>query len=95
MSARRASGSTCTISSRPRTGRPSAHVVFSDQLSAYSFFIESGAGQGLEGVTRVGAVHAAGRRLGDYQITAVGEVPEQTVVTAVMGVRVADTGSER
>lgn len=76
-------------------GAAVGHVVFSDQLSAYSLFIESGAGQGLEGVTRVGAVHAAGRRLGDYQITAVGEVPEETVVAAVMGVRVADTGSER
>jgi sigma-E factor negative regulatory protein RseB len=68
------------------TGTSLEQFVFSDQLSSYSIYIERDTRDGLEGVTRVGAVHAAGRRLGDYQVTAVGEVPQETVEAAVAGV---------
>ena len=68
-------------------GAPVEHFVFSDQLSAYSLYIEHSAEEGLTGVTRVGPVHAAGRYLDGYQITAVGEVPARTVSAAVAGVR--------
>jgi sigma-E factor negative regulatory protein RseB len=63
------------------------HFVFSDRVSSYSVYIESGEGLGLEGVTRTGAVHAAGRRLEGYRLTAVGEVPAATLEAAVAGVR--------
>jgi sigma-E factor negative regulatory protein RseB len=76
-------------------GAAVVHVVFSDQLSAYSLFIESTPAAGLEGVTRVGAVHAAGRRVGPYQVTAVGEVPEETVLTAVRGVHFVQSAAQR
>ena len=63
------------------------HFVFTDRMSAYSIFVEPDTGGGLEGVTRIGAAHAAGRRVDGYQVTAVGEVPAATVEAAVAGVR--------
>ena len=75
---------------RDPNGAEVEHFVFTDGLSAYSVYIEADTGDGLEGVTRIGAAHAAGRRIGDHQITAVGEVPAATVEAAVAGVRLAD-----
>ncbi len=74
-----------------RSGALIEHFVFSDRLSSYSVYVEPNAEDGLQGVTRMGAAHAAGRRVGDYQITAVGEVPAATVEAAVEGVS-ADSG---
>jgi len=62
------------------------HFVFSDRLSSYSIYIEDDSAEGLDGVTRIGAVHAAGRRVSGHQVTAVGEVPAATVEGAVAGV---------
>jgi sigma-E factor negative regulatory protein RseB len=70
-----------------RSGARVEHFLFSDGLSSYSVYIECDAADGLQGVTRVGAAHAAGRRLGNYQVTALGEVPAAAVVAAVAGVR--------
>jgi sigma-E factor negative regulatory protein RseB len=39
-------------------------------------------------------VHAAGRQLAGYQITAVGEVPAETVQAAVSGARLVADESE-
>jgi len=57
------------------------HLAYSDGLAAVSVFIEPVAadGKGLEGAARIGAMHLYGRRVGDHQITAVGEVPAATV----------------
>jgi sigma-E factor negative regulatory protein RseB len=71
------------------TGASVEHYVFSDRLSSFSIYIELDSGDGLQGVTRMGAAHAAGRRTGGYQITAVGEVPAATVEAAVEGVSAA------
>lgn len=68
------------------------HFVFSDQLSAYSIYIEGDAPDGLDGVTRFGAIHAAGRRVKGHQITAVGEVPSATVEVALAGVSLGEEG---
>jgi sigma-E factor negative regulatory protein RseB len=65
------------------------HFVFSDRLSSYSVYIESNAVDGFDGVTRIGAVHAAGRVVDGHQVIAVGEVPAGTVAAAVSGVRSA------
>lgn len=75
---------------RDPNGAEVEHFVFTDRLSAYSVYIEADTGDGLEGVTRIGAAHAAGRRIGDHQVTAVGEVPAATVEAAVAGVRLAE-----
>ena len=63
------------------------HFLFSDGLSSYSIYIESDAKDGLDGATRVGVAHAAGRRVGAYRVTALGEVPSATVEAALAGVR--------
>lgn len=65
------------------------HFLFTDRLSAYSVYIEADTRDGLSGSTHIGAVHAAGRQLDGYQITAVGEVPAETVEAAVSGARLS------
>jgi sigma-E factor negative regulatory protein RseB len=62
--------------------QPIEHLVYSDGLAAVSVFIEKREGDKpfMHGTRRLGAVHAFGRELGDYHLTAVGEVPAATVV---------------
>ncbi len=67
------------------SGAEVEHFLFSDHLASYSLYIEPDTGEGLTGSTRIGGVHAAGRRFGGHQITAVGEVPLATVEAAVAG----------
>jgi len=58
------------------------HLVYTDGLAAVSVFIErivEGHATMMEGGSRMGAVHAFGRRADSHQITAVGEVPAATV----------------
>lgn len=63
------------------SGRPVDHMVFSDGLASVSVFIER-----LEdpteiavGLSRLGGVNTYARHLGEFQVTAVGEVPPATV----------------
>jgi sigma-E factor negative regulatory protein RseB len=63
------------------------HFLFTDRLSSYSIYIEPGLDDGLDGVASIGAVHAAGGRLGEHQVIAVGEVPPETVRAAIAGTR--------
>ncbi len=56
------------------------HFVFTDGLATMSVYIEkSMAGKRFEGGSQMGAIHAYGTQVGDFQVTAVGEVPAQTV----------------
>jgi sigma-E factor negative regulatory protein RseB len=50
-------------------------IVFSDGLAAISVFIEPGSQGRMEGSSQQGAVSIIGRRLGDFWLTIVGEVP--------------------
>lgn len=61
--------------------QPVEHVVFTDGLVAFSIYLEEvgPAEVAHAGLYRVGAVSAVGRRLGNYQVTVVGEVPSVTV----------------
>ena len=56
-------------------------LVYSDGLASVSVFIEKidKNGKYLHGASAVNAVHAYGQRNGDYFVTAVGEVPADTV----------------
>ncbi len=66
----------------PTGGMPVKHKVFSDGLSSVSVFFEEGMEQdtsNLVGGSRMGAINAHGRSLGDYHVTVVGEVPHVTV----------------
>lgn len=70
------------ISNIPMRTQPVEHLVYTDGLAAVSVFIEQqekGVKPFMLGPSRMGAVHAMGTRVGDYQITAVGEVPAETV----------------
>jgi len=65
----------------PDNKMPVEHLVFTDGLAWVSVYIEKldKQKQLLDGTSNMGAVNAFGRIVGDYQITAVGEVPEATV----------------
>ena len=66
----------------PTGGMPVRHMVFSDGLSSVSVFIEEDMQHdpaNLVGGSRMGAINAHGRSLGEYHVTVVGEVPQLTV----------------
>lgn len=60
---------------------PVQHLVYSDGLSTVSLFIEKlRPGQAImQGASPMGAVHTFSRMIGHTQVTAVGEVPANTV----------------
>lgn len=58
------------------------HMVYSDGLAAVSVFVEKPGNDAkpfIQGMSHMGAVHAHGARVQDYQITAVGVAPADTV----------------
>lgn len=63
------------------------HIMISDGLASVSVYIEPDRGDGLQGATRLGAVHAAGRVIDDHQVTAVGEVPAETIASILSELR--------
>jgi sigma-E factor negative regulatory protein RseB len=66
----------------PMRNQPVEHLVYSDGLAAVSIFVEkkmSDSQSEIRGLSRMGAVHAFGTMVNDYQITVVGEVPGATV----------------
>jgi sigma-E factor negative regulatory protein RseB len=68
-------------------GRPVEHFVLSDGLASVSVYVEADPQEGLDGGTRIGAVHAAGGRVSGHQVTVVGEVPAVTIQAVLTGVR--------
>lgn len=64
------------------------HFVFSDGLASVSVYVEESQGDdGLDGVSTMGAVNAFGRTLKGYHVTAVGEVPSETLSRLVASIR--------
>lgn len=63
------------------------HRVLSDGLVTVSLYIEPASEADLNGALRKGATGAYGLRLGDYQVTAVGEVPEAALRHIVEAIR--------
>jgi len=59
------------------------HFLLSDGLASVSVYVEATTGKGLQGGANVGAVNAWGGVVAQHQITAVGEVPAQTVQRVV------------
>lgn len=69
---------------------PAEHMVFSDGLASVSVYVEmpdSPGGAVRDGASRMGAVSAFTRRMDDYRITVVGEVPPVTVRNVAARVR--------
>lgn len=66
----------------PMRNKRVEQLVFSDGLATVSVFVEPLAGDeaaAMQGPSHVGAVHAYGARVNGHQVTAVGEVPAETV----------------
>ena len=65
----------------PDNRMPVDHIVYTDGLAWISVYIEkhNKNNEGLQGGSSMGAVNAYGRVMGNYHITAVGEVPLSTV----------------
>lgn len=66
------------------------HYVYSDGLATVSVFVGPIKGESvpqLSGLHEMGAVHAFGRQIDGYQVTAIGEVPARTVDTIAMSVQ--------
>jgi len=68
---------------------PVRHLVFSDGLASVSVFAETTVPGHYEliGPSRMGAVSAFGRQLGNHSITVVGEVPPETVELIAQSMR--------
>ncbi len=74
----------------PTRTQPVEHLVYTDGLATVSVFVEKqekNVKLFMLGPSRMGAVHALGVRVDDYQITTVGEVPAETI--ALIGGSVA------
>lgn len=65
----------------PGADHPVDHLVYSDGLASVSVFVEpsGAAGEGLDGLSRIGGANAWSTVRDGHQITAVGEVPPVTV----------------
>lgn len=59
--------------------REVSQIVFSDGLAAISIFIEPASQSRTEGSLQQGATSIVGKRLGDYWLTIVGEVPPAAI----------------
>jgi sigma-E factor negative regulatory protein RseB len=68
-------------------GGKAEHFLVTDHLASVSVFVEGEGQGGLSGATRMGAVHAAGGRIGGHQVTVVGQVPAETVAAVLAGLR--------
>jgi len=65
------------------------HFIFSDGLATVSVYVEearSGADRQPQDMSRLGAVMALSRHLPGYQVTAVGEVPQQALQRFLDGI---------
>ncbi len=60
-------------------GETTRQLMVSDGLASLSIYIAPPLDGALHGESRLGAVNAVGERVGDFQVTVVGEVPLKTV----------------
>ncbi len=76
----------------PEDGSPVDHLLISDGLANVSVYIRPADGDAFAvGKLRLGAVNVYNRRLGDYWVTVLGDVPPDTVKRIAEGV--TDTAS--
>lgn len=76
---------------------PAQHLVFSDGLASVSVFIQpahTGANVRFTEAATLGTSSAYSALISGYRITAVGEVPPQTVRAIVQSIRSTDLGSD-
>lgn len=63
----------------PGSDVPVVHIMYSDGLANVSVFVEPAKAKLPSRHSRVGVSNSYSTQIGDYQVTAVGEVPAQTV----------------
>jgi sigma-E factor negative regulatory protein RseB len=76
-----------SILKRPPLNLPVEHVLMSDGFSSVSVYIEKRDGRIKPGVRKLGAASVDSVKLGDYEVTVMGEVPQKTVELIANGVR--------
>lgn len=69
----------------PGSPDPVRHLLFGDGLGAVSVYIAPTSGKTFHGQSGSGAIRVAGRVIGDYQVTVMGDVPQQTVTGILQG----------
>ncbi|WPL12809.1 Sigma factor AlgU regulatory protein MucB precursor [Thiorhodovibrio litoralis] len=75
-------------------GAQQEYFLLGDGLASVSVYVEQSEQPGLAGQTQMAAIHAAGKWLDGYQITAVGEVPAETVTALVDAISKKPGGEE-
>lgn len=81
-----------TLHSKRRVGKEADeidHFVLSDGLASLSVYIEADDDVGLRGGSTMGTINAYGEAVSGFQVTAVGEVPGQTVERVAKSLRFA------
>jgi sigma-E factor negative regulatory protein RseB len=63
----------------PGADEPVTHIVYGDGLATVSVFIAEGQDQSIARRSAMGASNSFSIEIGDHQVTAVGEVPSETV----------------
>ena len=81
--------------SMPGSEGPVEHLVFSDGIASVSVFVEAAGGGGspMAGPARVGSSSAFSTIVSGHQVTAVGEVPPETVRFIARSVEADDPGA--
>lgn len=69
------------------SGRSLEHLVLSDGLAAISIYVEATDEEGLNGGSRMGAIHAHGGKKSGHQITVVGEAPAGTIAAVFSAIQ--------
>jgi sigma-E factor negative regulatory protein RseB len=72
---------------RPPGDRSVEHLLLSDGLSSVSIYIEPLKGELKEHPRKIGAINARTVRIDDFQVTVMGEVPDQTIQAIAKGIR--------
>ncbi len=72
------------------------HLVFTDGLASISVYVEpsSGGSESINGHARMGAINVFGLQYDGFTVTAVGEVPPETVKRMASSVRPGDTAGQ-
>jgi len=69
-------------------GRPIDHLLLSDGLSSISvYFAQVGAQRTVGQPSKMGAINSYSRKIGEFSVTTMGEVPAKTVQTIANGIR--------
>jgi sigma-E factor negative regulatory protein RseB len=77
-----------SVLKRPPLNSPVEHVLMSDGFSSVSVYIEKRDARINPGARKIGAASVDSVKLGDFEVTVMGEVPQKTVELIANGVRI-------